>query len=44
MIANDLWGLNEYYEVINSDNKSLQKAVEILTTKGAYDKMLGKKK
>ena len=44
MVANDLWNLNEYYTVINSDNESLKKAVEILTQKGAYEKILNLKK
>ena len=44
MIANDLWTLNEYYQVINSDNQSLQKAVEVLSKKGAYEKILNTKK
>ncbi len=43
MIANDLWGLNEYYSVINTDNQSLQKAVEVLTVKGMYDRILSAK-
>lgn len=44
MIANDLWNLTEYYSVINSDNESLLKAIEVLTKKGAYEKILSAKK
>ena len=44
LIANDLWHLNEFYTVINSDNESLLKAIEVLTKKGAYEKILSSKK
>jgi carboxyl-terminal processing protease len=39
-IAGDLWTTNEYYKIIDSENKSLQKAIEILETAGAYEKFL----
>jgi len=40
LIARDLWEMNEYYQIIDADNESLQKAVEILQTSGAYEKIL----
>ncbi len=40
LVARDLWEVNEYYQVIDADNESLQKAVELLQTKGAYEKIL----
>ncbi|MDO9153291.1 MAG: peptidase S41, partial [Paludibacter sp.] len=40
LIARDLWDMNEYYRIFDVENESLQKAVEILRTKGAYEKML----
>ncbi|MHB9056683.1 MAG: S41 family peptidase [Paludibacteraceae bacterium] len=43
IIANDLWNINEYYEVINKDNEILQKAVEVLSKKGTYEKILDSK-
>jgi carboxyl-terminal processing protease len=40
LVARDLWDMNEYYRVIDAENESLQKAVEILQTPGAYEKIL----
>jgi len=40
LVARDLWEMNEYYQVMDADNESLQKAVEILQTPGAYEKIL----
>lgn len=40
LVARDLWGANEYSRIIDADNESLQKAIEILQTPGAYEKIL----
>ncbi|OIP81920.1 MAG: peptidase S41 [Porphyromonadaceae bacterium CG2_30_38_12] len=40
LVARDLWEMNEYYQVIDSENESLIKAVEILQTKGKYEDIL----
>jgi len=40
LVARDLWEINEYYQIIDSENESLQKALELLRTKGAYENML----
>lgn len=40
LIARDLWEMNEYYQVMDADNESLLKAIEILQTPGAYEKIL----
>lgn len=40
LVARDLWEVNEYYQIIDADNESLLKAVDLLHTKGAYEKML----
>jgi carboxyl-terminal processing protease len=40
LIARDLWETNEYYQIMDADNESLSKAVEILQTLGAYEKIL----
>lgn len=40
LVARDLWEVNEYYQVIDAENESLNKAVEILQTPGAYEKIL----
>ena len=40
LIARDLWDMNEYYQIMDADNESLTKAVLILQTPGAYEKIL----
>ena len=40
LVARDLWDENAYYQIIDDDNESLKKAVEILQTPGAYEKIL----
>lgn len=40
LVARDLWEMNEYYQIMDADNESLQKAVQILQTPGAYEKIL----
>ena len=40
LIARDLWEMNEYYQIMDADNESLQKAIEILHTPGAFEKIL----
>jgi carboxyl-terminal processing protease len=40
LIARDLWDVNEYYQVLDSENESLQTALEILNTPGSYDRIL----
>lgn len=39
LIARDLWDMNEYFQVMNQSNKSVQKALEILNT-NEYKKRL----
>lgn len=40
IVARDLWTTNEFYQIIDADNESLSKAVEILQTPGAFEKIL----
>ncbi len=40
LIARDLWDMNSYYRIIDVENESLQRALEILNTTGAYEKIL----
>ena len=40
LIARDLWEMNEYYQVIDVENESLKKAIQILQTPGTYDSLL----
>ena len=37
-LAQDLWGLNEFYEIFNASNEALDKAVKVLNSK-EYEKM-----
>jgi carboxyl-terminal processing protease len=38
ILAQDLWGYTEFYQIYNETNEALQKAVQVLQTK-EYDKM-----
>lgn len=38
LVAQDLWGYNEFFEIYNQTNEALQKAISILETK-QYDSM-----
>jgi carboxyl-terminal processing protease len=40
LIARDLWSMNEYYRIMDAENESLQKAIQLLKTPGAYEKLL----
>ncbi|MDD4971548.1 MAG: S41 family peptidase [Paludibacter sp.] len=40
LVARDLWEMNEYYQIMDADNESLQKAVEILQKPGEFEKIL----
>jgi carboxyl-terminal processing protease len=33
LIARDLWGMNEYFEIINEKNHTVQKALQLLAGK-----------
>ncbi|MDO9633544.1 MAG: S41 family peptidase [Paludibacter sp.] len=40
LIARDIWSMNEYYRIMDAENESLQKAIQLLNTPGAYEKIL----
>jgi carboxyl-terminal processing protease len=40
LVARDLWEMNEYYQIMDAENESLLKAIQILQTPGAYEKIL----
>lgn len=40
LIARDLWGINEYYQVINEENEILKKAMEVISEKNVYEQLL----
>ena len=39
LIARDIWDMSEYFQVMNTTNESVQKALEILSS-GEYEKKL----
>jgi len=41
LIASNLWQANEYYQVFNEDDEVISKALQIVSDKGAYNKLLG---
>jgi carboxyl-terminal processing protease len=44
LIARDVWTMNEYFEVINAENESLKKALEIISNPIEYQKILSTSK
>ncbi|HLP03997.1 MAG TPA: S41 family peptidase [Paludibacter sp.] len=40
LVARDLWEMNEYYQIMDTENESLLKAVQILQTPGKYEEIL----
>lgn len=40
LIARDIWNMNEYYEIMNQDNESLTKAIEIINNETLYKQTL----
>lgn len=40
LIARDVWEMNEYYKIMDIENESLKKAIEILTIPGKYEEIL----
>lgn len=43
-IATDLWGTNEYYQIMNTENDIYKKALEIISSDANYQKAFSKKK
>jgi carboxyl-terminal processing protease len=40
LIARDLFSISEYFQIMNDDDESIIKAVEVLGKRGAYEKIL----
>jgi len=43
LIARDLFSVSHYFQVMNGDDESIKKAVEVINQKGAYEKILSGK-
>lgn len=43
MIAQSVWDIDKFYQVVSKDDKMIQKAVEILNSNKSYNEILGKK-
>ncbi len=41
LVANNIWQTNEYYRIINEDDKVIDKALEIISDKDIYNRILG---
>ena len=41
LIARDLWEMNEYYRIVNTDDIVIKNALEIISDKNRYNKILG---
>ena len=42
MIAQDVWNIDKFYQVVAGDDKMIQKAVEVINSKKEYEKILRK--
>ena len=42
LVARDIWNMNEYFQIINKDNESLQQAISIIENPDLYYKLLDK--
>ena len=42
LIANDIWKPGEFWQIINTENEIIKKAVEVLKDNAAYEKKLNK--
>lgn len=43
LIARDLFSMSEYFQIMNAEDETIKKAVEVITKKGAYEKILSGK-
>ncbi|MFC2098801.1 S41 family peptidase [Bacteroidota bacterium] len=43
-MARDLWNTSEFYEIVNKENQSVLKAVEVLEAQGVYQALLQEKR
>ena len=41
LIASNLWQTNEYFRILNEDDRVIKKAMQIVSDKDAYNKILG---
>jgi carboxyl-terminal processing protease len=41
LIARDLWEMSEYYRIVNTDDVVINNALEIISDKNRYNKILG---
>ena len=42
MIAQDMWNLDKYYQVVLAEDKMILRAVEVINSKREYNQILGK--
>ena len=42
LIARDLYDMAQYFQIINDDNQSYQKALQIINNKETYNRLLGR--
>jgi carboxyl-terminal processing protease len=43
LIARDLFSMSEYFQIMNAEDETIKKAVEVITQKGTYEKILSGK-
>jgi carboxyl-terminal processing protease len=43
LVANNIWQVNEYYRIINEKDKTIDKALEVISDTNTYNRILGKR-
>lgn len=41
LLANNLWQTNEYFRIINEDDKVIAEALSVISDRDRYNKILG---
>ncbi|HBC80053.1 MAG TPA: hypothetical protein DCZ51_15580, partial [Bacteroidales bacterium] len=41
LVASNIWQINEYFRILNENDVVIQKAMQIVSDKVAYNKILG---
>jgi hypothetical protein len=44
LVANGIWQTTEYYRIINEGDKVIEKALQVISDKNTYDRILGYRK
>jgi len=43
LIARDLFSVSDYFQIMNSEDEAIKKAIDVINKKGEYEKILSGK-